>query len=140
MLPAPPSMNQCTQSKCKAALPDDYQYKTCEKCRNISRLSMQKKRKWDKADEGQGCLPPIARSNSHLDEESDTELKQKENVAITFKDENALMTQLKKIFKTSDHIFFHGCYDVPADPSMSDKDHVKATAHEIWKVTGYRFT
>ena len=64
-----PSVNQCTQSKCKAALPDGYQYKTCEKCRNISKLCMQKKRKRDKADEGP--------SNSNLEEDSDTELKQK---------------------------------------------------------------
>ena len=50
------------------------------------------------------------------------------------------MTQLKKVFKTSDHVFFHACFDLPADPSISDRDYIKATAHEIWKVTGYRFT
>ena len=50
------------------------------------------------------------------------------------------MTQLKKAFKTSDLIFFHAYYDLPADPLMTDRDHVKATAHEIWRVTGYRFT
>ena len=66
----PLSVNYCTQSKCKAALPDGYKYKTCEKCWNISKLSMQKKRKRDKADEGPPC-------NSHLEEDSDTELKQK---------------------------------------------------------------
>jgi len=38
---------------------------------------MQKKRKQDKADEGPSHSPPIAPSNSHLDEESDTKLKQK---------------------------------------------------------------
>ena len=67
---APLSVNYCTQSKCKAALSDGYKYKTCEKCRNISKLSMQKKRKRDKADEGPPC-------NNHLEEDSDTELKQK---------------------------------------------------------------
>ena len=110
---------------------------------------MQKKRKRDKADEGP--------SNSNLEEDSDMELKQKVsrftfrisknsyqivqgNGAVTFKDKNALMAQLKRIFKTSEHIFFHACYDLPADPLMSDRDYVKATAHEIWRVTGYRFT
>src|SRR6266702_2919596 len=49
---APPSENQCSQSKCKANLPVGYEYKSCEKCRNTSRLSMQKKQKREKVDEG----------------------------------------------------------------------------------------
>ena len=49
------------------------------------------------------------------------------------------MKQLKYVFKTSEHIFFHGCYDIPTDPLSSDTAHVKATAREIWEVTGYRF-
>ena len=67
---APPSVNHCTQSKCKATLPDGYKYKTCEKCRNMCKLSMQRKRKRDRADEG---LP----HNSHLEEDSDIELTNK---------------------------------------------------------------
>ncbi|KAN0140684.1 hypothetical protein V8E53_001511 [Lactarius tabidus] len=49
------------------------------------------------------------------------------------------MAQLKRIFRTTDNIFFHACYDLPADPLKSDSDHVSAVAHEIWQVTGYRF-
>ncbi len=49
------------------------------------------------------------------------------------------MKQLKKVFKTTERIFFGGSYDAPADPLMSYKDYVTATAHEVWKVTGYRF-
>ena len=43
---APQSGNTCSQSRCKIPLPTDYGYKTCEKCRNISRLCKQK-RKWE---------------------------------------------------------------------------------------------
>ena len=51
------------------------------------------------------------------------------------------MERLKYVFKTSERIFFHGCYDLPTDPLNSHSAHakVKATAHEIWQVTGYRF-
>ena len=38
---------------------------------------MQRKRKRDKADEGPSCTPPIAPGNSHLEEESETELQNK---------------------------------------------------------------
>ena len=68
--PTVSELQYCTQSKCKAALPDGYKYKTCEKCQNISKLGMQKKEKQDKADEGPS-------HNSHLEEDSDTELKQR---------------------------------------------------------------
>jgi hypothetical protein len=50
-----------------------------------------------------------------------------------------MMTQLKRIFRTTDNIFFYTCYNLPADPLKSDSDHVSAAAHEIWQVTGYRF-
>ena len=50
------------------------------------------------------------------------------------------MKQLKYAFKTSESIFFHGRYDSPTDPLSSDSAHVKATANEIWHITGYRFT
>jgi hypothetical protein len=49
------------------------------------------------------------------------------------------MKQLRKAFKKSDRVFFHGCYNIPADPLISDKERVKMTAQDVWKVTGYRF-
>ena len=48
---------------------------SCEKCQNSSRISMQKKQKQEKADEGQSHAPAIAPRNGHLDEESHRELK-----------------------------------------------------------------
>jgi hypothetical protein len=63
----------CSQSKCKAILPEEYQYKTCDKCRAASKMSMQKKRKRDKTDEGkdEGRPHPSGPPSS----EGDTELK-----------------------------------------------------------------
>ncbi|KAN0133621.1 hypothetical protein V8E53_008568 [Lactarius tabidus] len=130
---APPSENQC--SKCKALLPADNEEKQCEKCRCASRLSMQKKQKREQADEGP---PPSPATGPGSTNSQSTESKK--NVAVKFTDKNALLKQLKNVFKTSEHIFFHGCYDLPADPLSSDKAYVKAAAHEIWRVTGYRFT
>ncbi|KAF8879753.1 hypothetical protein CPB84DRAFT_1793041 [Gymnopilus junonius] len=59
---------QCSQSKCKTMLPLGSTRKTCEKCCNVAQLSMQKKRKRDKEDEGQQrrvALQPTMRANSH---------------------------------------------------------------------------
>src|ERR1700744_2388760 len=78
-----PSEKLCTQSKCKAVLPNDYQYKTCDRCRNISKLSMQKKRKREKADEGPHCSPATApgasKEEGPVDSGSETELTQDED-------------------------------------------------------------
>ena len=49
------------------------------------------------------------------------------------------MKQLKKVFKTSERVFFYGSYDTPANPLVSDKEYVQLTAHDIWKASGYRF-
>jgi hypothetical protein len=34
---------------------------------------------------------------------------------------------------------FHGNYTIAEDPLVSSKERVKMMAHEVWKVTGYRF-
>lgn len=49
------------------------------------------------------------------------------------------MKQLKNVFKTTECIFFHGCFDTPSDPLISEKDYVKRTTNDIWKASGYRF-
>ena len=49
---APLSEIQCSQSKCKATFPAGYKYKTCDKCRNISRLCMERKQKIEDIVEG----------------------------------------------------------------------------------------
>lgn len=62
-----------------------------------------------------------------------------EIVPHMFKDNKAMLSHLKRVFETSDRIFFHACYDLPADPLTPERDLVKIVAHEIWKVSGYRF-
>ena len=46
-----PSGKQCSQSKCKTILPPGSTYKTCDKCRNSSKLRKQKKRKRGKEED-----------------------------------------------------------------------------------------
>ncbi|KAH9032961.1 hypothetical protein EDB85DRAFT_1890400 [Lactarius pseudohatsudake] len=101
---------------------------------------MQKKRKREKADEGQRHSPATTPGPiEYIYVESDTE-PSKENTPIQFKDKNAIMKKLKNIFRSTDRVFFHGSYDLPADPLITNKAQVQATAHDIWKATGYRFT
>ncbi|KAH8986470.1 hypothetical protein EDB92DRAFT_1818287 [Lactarius akahatsu] len=103
---------------------------------------MQKKQKQEKVDEGQQCSPPKTLGSNRPIEyiyiESDMESSE-ENVPIQFEDKNVAMKKLKKIFKSTDQVFFHRGYDIPADPLISDRAQVQVTAHEIWKATGYRF-
>ena len=49
------------------------------------------------------------------------------------------MKHLRNVFKIEQQVFFYGNYDTPIDPLVSQKDHVGAVAHDIWKVTGYWF-
>lgn len=62
-----------------------------------------------------------------------------ENDPVTFPDKKAILSQLKRVFETSERIYFYGCYDLPADPLTSERDLVTMTAHEVWQVTGYHF-
>ena len=125
---------------------------------------MQRKRKRDKADEGKEHRPPPSAPSKaptpNNIEDSDTELNHmvsiisfeflkeillvrwriiQQKVPVIFKDKNATLSHLKRVFETSDRIFFHACYDLPADPLTPERDIVKITANEIWKVSGYRF-
>ena len=63
----------------------------------------------------------------------------KSNVPMIFQDSEAMMKSLKTVFKTTEHIFFHGNYTIPVDPLVMDKERVQMTAHDLWKATGYRF-
>ena len=49
------------------------------------------------------------------------------------------MKHLRNVFKIEQQVFFYGNYDTPMDPLVSQKDHVGAVAHDVWKVTGYQF-
>ena len=63
----------------------------------------------------------------------------KSNVPVIFQDSEAMMKSLKTVFKTTEHIFFHGNYTIPADPLVTEKERVQMTAHDLWEATGYCF-
>ena len=73
----PQSKKQCFQSKCKAIIPFGYGYKTCQKCQDISKHTMQMKRKREKSDNGQPRIPPTCHGQKEkvpVGVESDTDL------------------------------------------------------------------
>jgi hypothetical protein len=51
-----------------------------------------------------------------------------------------LFEAIRNVFKSDDSVDFTGDYEVAADPLVSDKERTQMLAHEVWKVTGYRFT
>jgi len=38
------------------------------------------------------------------------------------------------------NVQFHGTYFLAFDPQISPKERAHMVAHEIWQITGYRFT
>ena len=63
----------------------------------------------------------------------------KQNMPVVFPDNKTIMKQLKYVFKTSECVFFHGCYHIPLDPLTSEKSYIKVAAHDVWKAMGYCF-
>ncbi|KII92985.1 hypothetical protein PLICRDRAFT_51294 [Plicaturopsis crispa FD-325 SS-3] len=57
---------------------------------------------------------------------------------IVYSDAQHLFTALQSCFKAQ-NVFFHGRFVMPVDPLVTEKEHVQMMAHEVWKVTGYRF-
>jgi len=51
-----------------------------------------------------------------------------------------LFRAIRKAFKDDTHVNFSGAYKLSDDPLVSDNERVRMTIHDIWKVTGYRFT
>jgi hypothetical protein len=47
---------------------------------------------------------------------------------------------LRLCFKQESGRLFYGSYQIADDPLINDKERVRMTTHEIWQVTGYRFT
>ena len=57
---------------------------------------------------------------------------------LAYKDSAELFSNLRHAFKRKD-VCFNASYTLPVDPLITDKERVQMTAHEIWKVSGYRF-
>jgi hypothetical protein len=60
--------------------------------------------------------------------------------AVNYLDAEDLFSDLRKQFNERSDVVFHGTYSIKADPDISPKERVQMTVHEIWQVTGYRFT
>lgn len=62
------------------------------------------------------------------------------SIAVVYKDSQSLFEAIRACFRDEEHLEFYGCYSLPEDPLVSDKERVEMVMNEIWKVTGYRFT
>ena len=51
----------------------------------------------------------------------------------------ALYGAMRKQYK-ADSGLFEGCYDLTIDTLVTHREHVRMSAEEAWKATGYRFT
>jgi len=56
-----------------------------------------------------------------------------------YTDSQSLFDAVRNAFMEK-HVDFFGAYNLLEDPLVSDSERVRMTIHEIWKVTGYRFT
>ncbi|KAF8463759.1 hypothetical protein DFH94DRAFT_686704 [Russula ochroleuca] len=92
------------------------------------------KRKQDEAEEPPVQPPSACReqapSNGILKDTADSD---------TFKDGHALFNALCSTVKCQENVIFNGNYTIAKDPLVGSKERVKMMAHEVWKVTGYRF-
>jgi hypothetical protein len=57
-----------------------------------------------------------------------------------YKDRHDFFADLHNDFSQHVNVIFSGCYHMPHDPSVNDRELIQQTANEIWRVTGYRFT
>jgi hypothetical protein len=57
-----------------------------------------------------------------------------------YKTGQAFFSALQKKCKDHHDVQLNGTYTTPEDPLVSNRERVQMLAHEVWKVTGYRFT
>ncbi|KAJ3542994.1 hypothetical protein NM688_g5915 [Phlebia brevispora] len=160
---------KCSTGHCSNILPEDYTFKTCERCRESAR-AYKARRKAAKAAENSNegsrrsprsspassgptsvepaetdaCHPttPCASSRSSIEPLPSIDRSISEDPEfsdITYDDAQALMVALRTA-ATMDDITFRGRYYISADALISYKERVDQTVKEIWQVTGYRWT
>ncbi|KAF8963149.1 hypothetical protein BDZ97DRAFT_1662073 [Flammula alnicola] len=56
-----------------------------------------------------------------------------------YRDRDELLVALRDRFRQGPNVDFHGMYEI-LDPGITHKQRIQTVAHEIWKITGYRFT
>ncbi|KAG2139796.1 uncharacterized protein EDB93DRAFT_1241918 [Suillus bovinus] len=148
-----PELQICSKSKCKNVLPHDSTWKTCERCREYDKINAaaRRKRKREAQPEEPRPAPPpplapmaptvVARTaGNNAEHPIAVESDSSEGIhSRSYKDSQSLFMELRRAFKTSKVISFYGHYTVLVDPLMNEREQVKMTAFEIWKITGYRF-
>ncbi|KAJ7711152.1 hypothetical protein B0H14DRAFT_2414753 [Mycena olivaceomarginata] len=141
--PDAPSFRKCSQSKCPH--PADEGFGTCTKCRTKNTEARRAKRARTKETQearkrARPDTPDTTRNQEHQEgPDSGDEMEENHNTFTQYKDHQALFSALRDAFKTDKHVDFRGTYQTPEDLFMMDKERVKMTIYEIWKVTGYRF-
>ena len=58
---------------------------------------------------------------------------------MVYKDSQCLFEAIRVCFKSGEDVKFYGCYSLPEDPLVSDREGVGMAVNEVWKVMGYRF-
>jgi hypothetical protein len=58
----------------------------------------------------------------------------------TYETYQQLMNRLRHIMNNQNTVNFSGSCEVPEDPLMSMKERTGMVTHDVWKVSGYRFT
>ena len=64
----------------------------------------------------------------------------KQQTPVVYANSHDLFDAIRRAFSNSRHIDFWGTYRVPEDQLVNDSERVRMTIHDIWTVTGYRFT
>jgi hypothetical protein len=140
--------------------PNEKDFSTCQNCR--ARDATSKKRKREGAIAKMPCSGPVTghqdERTSGVEQDTDDTVVEDEltevsthptRKIITYRTYQApvmyinsreLFGALRKAFKEKKQVNFFGTYCLPEDPMVSDSERVRMTTHEIWKVTGYRFT
>ncbi|KAF7966149.1 hypothetical protein HWV62_39928 [Athelia sp. TMB] len=60
--------------------------------------------------------------------------------ATEYSNSKSLFEALRTSFASSQHVAFHGTFKLPEDPLITPRERVQMIVHDIWRVTGYRFT
>ncbi|KAG0694190.1 hypothetical protein DFH29DRAFT_985319 [Suillus ampliporus] len=149
-----PEPRVCSKSKCKNVLPHDSVFKTCERCREYDKVNAAARRKRKREaqsedlDGARHAPPPLPvaptvvvglQNNAEHPIPVDSDLSEGGH-SQTYKDSQRLFMELRRAFRTSKEVSFYGHYTMLVDPLVKERERVKMTAFEIWKVTGYRFT
>jgi hypothetical protein len=59
---------------------------------------------------------------------------------VNYKTNQELFNTLREVMKNQEKVDFRGRYEIDEDQLVSAKERTEMVTHEVWRVTGYRFT